>query len=70
MTVEIVNDGVADDGRSVVGNGLTGLAERVSALGGRLRAERTPDGEFRLRAVLPDFRDVATDQATDEAVGR
>ncbi|MEU3305762.1 histidine kinase [Nocardiopsis sp. NPDC006832] len=35
------------------GNGLTGLAERVSANGGTVSGSRTRDGGFLLRAVLP-----------------
>ena len=35
------------------GNGLTGLAERVSASGGTVSGSRTRDGGFLLRAVLP-----------------
>jgi len=35
------------------GTGLIGLRERVDLIGGRLEHERTPDGEFRLRAWLP-----------------
>ena len=35
------------------GNGLTGLAERVTASGGTVSGSRTRDGGFLLRAVLP-----------------
>jgi signal transduction histidine kinase len=35
------------------GNGITGMAERASALGGRLSAGRRPDGGFRVVAWLP-----------------
>lgn len=35
------------------GLGLSGLAERVAALSGDLRAGPTPDGGFRLRATIP-----------------
>lgn len=35
------------------GRGLTGLHERVRVLGGDLEADLSPDGSFRLRALLP-----------------
>jgi signal transduction histidine kinase len=35
------------------GAGLIGLRERVDLVGGRLEHERTPGGDFRLRACLP-----------------
>ncbi|MGW6918565.1 sensor histidine kinase [Kitasatospora sp. NPDC054939] len=45
----------APDGRVVVsgGQGLTGLRERARLVGGMLHAGATPDGGFRLAAVLP-----------------
>ncbi|MGY2003630.1 sensor histidine kinase [Blastococcus sp. SYSU DS1024] len=47
----VVNDG-ADAPGTEWGNGLTGLAERLTALGGRLRA-RPADGGFALEATVP-----------------
>ncbi|PWD51860.1 sensor histidine kinase [Serinibacter arcticus] len=52
------NDGVvttpAGDPEDVrPGNGLTGLSERLEAVGGRLELAREPGGWFELRAVLP-----------------
>ncbi|GAA0503260.1 two-component sensor histidine kinase [Paractinoplanes deccanensis] len=50
---------VADDGRGPAegadgrGNGLRGIAERVSMLGGDLAAGRDPGGGFRVTATLP-----------------
>jgi signal transduction histidine kinase len=50
---------VDDDGKGVratvpvPGNGLTGMRERVTALGGRLRAEPRPEGGFTVQAALP-----------------
>lgn len=47
---------VTDDGRGSAappGNGLTGLARRLDAVGGRLDAGPCPGGGFRLRAVGP-----------------
>ncbi len=59
--LEIVND----DGRSTsaadggsgggtpAGSGLTGLAERAAAIGGRVEAGAQPDGGFRLAVIIP-----------------
>lgn len=48
---------VVDDGRGVVspvpGHGLTGMAERVEALGGSLRHGRRPEGGFEVSARFP-----------------
>ena len=47
---------VDDDGRGAAGapegNGLTGMRERVAALGGALTADNVPGG-FRVRATIP-----------------
>ncbi|MEX5718949.1 sensor histidine kinase [Geodermatophilus maliterrae] len=64
VTVSLTEDGVeavltvADDGRGPAddtepGSGLTGLAERVGALGGALTGGAGRDGGYQLRAVLP-----------------
>ncbi|MER5269166.1 histidine kinase [Actinosynnema sp. NPDC002837] len=45
--------GAAHRGPLSTGHGLTGLRERLAALGGSLDTARTPAGGFRLRAVLP-----------------
>jgi signal transduction histidine kinase len=52
LVVEIIDDGVggADSER---GTGLRGLADRVEALGGRLRVWTPPGGGTRVRADLP-----------------
>jgi two-component system, NarL family, sensor histidine kinase UhpB len=52
---------VADDGRGMgreasIGYGLTGLGERIAALGGRLRFTNRPDGGFAVAAVLPHLQ--------------
>ncbi|MDE3723127.1 histidine kinase [Nocardiopsis sp. N85] len=52
LIVEISNDR-ARQGGDGIGNGLTGLSERLSAVGGGLTAARTREGGFLLRAVLP-----------------
>ena len=50
--VEVADDGVggADAAR---GSGLRGLADRVEALGGRLRVDSPPGGGTTVRAELP-----------------
>jgi two-component system, NarL family, sensor histidine kinase DesK len=64
VTVTLTDDGteavltVTDDGRgpaddTAPGSGLTGLAERVGALGGALTGGAGRDGGYELRAVLP-----------------
>jgi signal transduction histidine kinase len=52
LAVEVDDDGAgpAEDGG---GFGLTGMAERAEALGGRFEAGRRPGGGFRVGAVLP-----------------
>jgi signal transduction histidine kinase len=52
VVVEVVDDGVggADTER---GSGLRGLADRVEALGGRLRVWSPTDGGTRVRAEIP-----------------
>jgi signal transduction histidine kinase len=63
LWIELVKtaDGVEvrarDDGRGVkqlrVGNGLTGMRERVQKVGGQLEIETTPSAGFRLTARIP-----------------
>ncbi|TNY34988.1 sensor histidine kinase [Thermomonospora catenispora] len=52
VVLEMTNDGArpAADGS---GTGLTGLTERLAAVGGTLTAEHTGHGRFLLRAVVP-----------------
>jgi len=53
---DVVTLTVSDNGRGVVasfGNGLTGLAERLAAVGGTLSAGPQPGGGFRLTATVP-----------------
>jgi two-component system sensor histidine kinase DesK len=50
VELRVVNDGAAAD--RPWGNGLTGLAERLDAAGGRLTTARE-DGQFALTATLP-----------------
>ncbi|HZK50880.1 MAG TPA: sensor histidine kinase, partial [Actinomycetota bacterium] len=59
--VEVVDDGVTTNGRapnerdesSKDGYGLTGMAERAAAIGGRVEHGPAPGGGFRVHAVLP-----------------
>jgi signal transduction histidine kinase len=52
--VQVDDDGQATPGTAPVpGVGLTGMRERVTALGGRLRAAPRPEGGFTVRAELP-----------------
>ncbi|MFE6634405.1 sensor histidine kinase [Streptomyces tendae] len=54
LTIEVDDDGAADPARPPVsGTGLTGMHERVSALGGTLRAVPRAEGGFSVRARLP-----------------
>ncbi|MGP3959890.1 sensor histidine kinase [Nonomuraea sp. 3N208] len=54
LVVQVDDDGQADpDAPPVPGVGLLGMRERVTALGGRLRAEPRPEGGFTVRAELP-----------------
>ncbi len=49
--LEIVNDGAPGSARP--GNGLAGLTERLTSIGGSLTAQPTGDGRFLVRAVAP-----------------
>jgi signal transduction histidine kinase len=51
LRVEISDDGVG--GADATGNGLVGIADRVSALGGRLRVESPPGAGTVVTALLP-----------------
>ncbi|MFC4114158.1 sensor histidine kinase [Nonomuraea zeae] len=54
LVVQVDDDGLAsEDTPPVPGVGLLGMRERVTALGGRLRAEPRPEGGFTVRAELP-----------------
>ena len=52
VVVEVADDGVggADPSR---GTGLRGLADRISALGGRLEVDTRPEGGTMVRARIP-----------------
>ncbi|WP_244894178.1 sensor histidine kinase [Planobispora rosea] len=54
LVVQVDDDGHAStDAPPTPGNGLTGMRERVTALGGLLHAEPRPEGGFTVRARLP-----------------
>ncbi|HEU4426703.1 MAG TPA: sensor histidine kinase [Pilimelia sp.] len=53
VVVEVIDDGRGGTDTPAAGLGLTGMRERVAALGGSLRAEPGPDGGFRIRAAIP-----------------
>ncbi|MEV0170007.1 sensor histidine kinase [Streptomyces sp. NPDC050803] len=54
VTIRIEDDGTADPNRPpTAGVGLTGMRERVSALGGTLLAAPRAEGGFAVRAELP-----------------
>ena len=52
VRVEVADDGVGGADRSA-GSGLSGLADRVEALGGRLRVESEPGAGTCVRADVP-----------------
>jgi signal transduction histidine kinase len=52
VTVEIVDDGIGG-ADTEDGSGLRGLADRVEALGGRLRVWSPEGGGTRVRAEMP-----------------
>ncbi|MGI5341275.1 sensor histidine kinase [Streptomyces sp. CA-181903] len=51
--LDVSDDGPGRGRPTRAGNGLTGLTERVTALGGRLHAGAAPGGGFRVRATVP-----------------
>ena len=67
LTVEVRNGpapGATPTGDGRVGQGLRGMTERVRALGGELRAGRTPDGGWVVVATIPR-RGVTEDEPVD-----
>jgi signal transduction histidine kinase len=51
VSIDVTDDGVG--GPAVAGNGISGMRERASALGGTLEVGLRPGGGFRVRAHLP-----------------
>ena len=57
LAIQVDDDGTARPGNAPVpGVGLQGMRERVTALGGRLRAEPRAEGGFTVQAELPVAR--------------
>lgn len=57
LSIQVDDDGTAEPGAALVpGVGLLGMRERVTALGGRLRAEPRAGGGFTVQAELPAAR--------------
>jgi len=52
VELEVVDDGVGPSGNGR-GQGLIGMRERASLLGGEVEAGPTPGGGFRVKANLP-----------------
>ncbi len=55
LSIRVADDGVGptDDDDAAYGAGLTGMGERVRAVGGTLRTGRTASGGFVVDAILP-----------------
>jgi signal transduction histidine kinase len=53
LDVDVSDDGVAQPGSQDGGYGLTGIRERVAALGGSVSAGPRTDGGFTVHALLP-----------------
>lgn len=51
-SVEVVDDGVGSPATTPAGNGLSGLTERMAAIGGWIDAGPLPAGGYRLRAEV------------------
>jgi len=55
LRLEVRDNGMSR-GAHVVGHGLQGMRERVELLGGRVLADASPEGGFRLQVTLPTER--------------
>lgn len=53
LTLQVDDNGQSLTAPPVEGNGIVGMRERATALGGTLAATRTPNGGLRVVAVLP-----------------
>jgi signal transduction histidine kinase len=53
LLIEVEDDGKRQGGQAGQGNGLPGMRERATALGGWFEAGPRPEGGFRVRAALP-----------------
>ena len=59
LTLSVENDGIAPT-QVREGHGLTGMRERLAAVGGTLTVEATPPRGLRLIARIPEGADAAT----------
>ena len=59
LTLSVENDGIVPT-QVREGNGLTGMRERLAAVGGTLTVEATPPRGLRLIARIPEGADAAT----------
>jgi two-component system sensor histidine kinase DesK len=55
-SVEVADDGVGSPSDTPAGNGLSGLSERLAAVGGWVEAGPGPEGGYRLRAEVAPAR--------------
>lgn len=53
LVVQVDDDGTALAGPPTDGNGIVGMRERATALGGTLTTTRTPTNSLRVTATLP-----------------
>ncbi|TDW21632.1 sensor histidine kinase [Kribbella kalugense] len=53
LVLQVDDDGQSLTGTPTEGNGISGMRERATALGGTLTANRTPTGGLRITATLP-----------------
>ncbi|MES1924415.1 histidine kinase [Salinisphaera sp. T31B1] len=53
LTIEVVDDGQGMSGQACLGLGLTGLRERIAALGGRFHLERQAGPGLAVRLAVP-----------------
>ncbi|GAA2824942.1 sensor histidine kinase [Kribbella solani] len=53
LVLQIDDNGDSVTAQPIEGNGISGMRERATALGGTLTANRTPAGGFRITATLP-----------------
>lgn len=52
LRLEVRDDGISQRAH-VMGYGLRGMQERVELLGGRIETDKSPEGGFQLRVILP-----------------
>jgi signal transduction histidine kinase len=60
LVVEVIDDGTGFLPANVSGSGLTGLRDRVEAVGGDMHVRSSPGAGCRLEARIPIARQYAT----------